>query len=215
MERHMYREGKTGKSFKIKIERKIEKRRIMKKLKLLLVMFIGLFLISGCSKNEFTVLFKDGETTVSSVVVKKEALVEKPQDLVKEGYDFIGWYLDDQKYDFSIPVVSDLTLIAKWDLKTFTVKFVTETETEVKVKYNEKLEKITDPVKVGYEFIGWYDGDNLFDFNTPITKDVKLVAKFAVKQVSVKFVVDEKVINTIKVNYNETIKNKQRRRLLC
>ena len=203
----MYREGKTGKSFKIKIERKIEKRRIMKKLKLLLVMFIGLFLISGCSKNEFTVLFKDGETTVSSVVVKKEALVEKPQDLIKEGYDFIGWYLDDQKYDFSIPVVSDLTLIAKWDLKTFTVKFVTETETEVKVKYNEKLEKITDPVKVGYEFIGWYDGDNIFDFNTPITKDVKLVAKFVVKQVSVKFVVDEKVINTIKVNYNETIKN--------
>lgn len=179
----------------------------MKKLKLLLVMFIGLFLISGCGKNEFTVSFKDGETIVSSVVVKKEELVEKPQDLIKEGYDFIGWFLDGKEYNFQTPVTSDLILVAKWDLKTLKVVFTADTETTVNVKYNEKVTKPTDPTKVGYEFMGWYDGDNLFDFNTPITKDITLTAKFSVTQVSVKFIVDEKVVETVKVNYNEAISN--------
>ena len=34
------------------------------------------------------------------------------------------------------------------------------------------------PVKEGYRFLGWYDGETLFDFSAPITSDVFLTAKW-------------------------------------
>ena len=43
--------------------------------------------------------------------------VIRPQDPVREGYTFDGWYLDaegTQAYDFATPVTGDLTLFAKW-----------------------------------------------------------------------------------------------------
>lgn len=34
------------------------------------------------------------------------------------------------------------------------------------------------PTKTGYTFSAWYDGENAFDFSTPITKDTTLTAKW-------------------------------------
>ena len=39
------------------------------------------------------------------------------------------------------------------------------------VKEGGKVTKPTDPVKVGYEFKGWYKGNELYDFDTVITAD--------------------------------------------
>lgn len=33
---------------------------------------------------------------------------------VKEGMNFMGWYLNDRLYDFNTPVTSDITLVVKW-----------------------------------------------------------------------------------------------------
>ena len=33
---------------------------------------------------------------------------------VKEGMNFMGWYLNDRLYDFNTPVTSDITLVGKW-----------------------------------------------------------------------------------------------------
>ncbi len=38
----------------------------------------------------------------------------RPDDPVKDGCTFLGWYLSGIEYDFSAPVESDLYLIAKW-----------------------------------------------------------------------------------------------------
>ena len=41
------------------------------------------------------------------------------------------------------------------------------------------VEAPADPEKDGYTFLGWYTDDgNLFDFDTPITADITLTAKF-------------------------------------
>lgn len=56
-----------------------------------------------------------------------------------------------------------------------------------KVSYNEKIKEPIEPTKIGYEFDGWYLDDKLYDFNKPITKDIKLVAhwkKYESKPVS-------------------------------
>ena len=50
-----------------------------------------------------------------------------------------------------------------------------ETQT---VKSGEKAKKPETPVKEGYNFVDWYDGESVFDFDTEITKDYKLTAKW-------------------------------------
>ena len=47
--------------------------------------------------------------------VKKGNQVIKPSDPTYEGYTFMGWYLDNEEYDFNTPVNSNLTLDAKWE----------------------------------------------------------------------------------------------------
>lgn len=44
------------------------------------------------------------------------------------------------------------------------------------IKDGLKVSKPLDPIRDNYKFVGWYLDDLLFDFNTPITSDIKLVA---------------------------------------
>ncbi len=47
------------------------------------------------------------------------------------------------------------------------------------VKENGKLEKPEDPTREGYIFDGWYYKGELFDFDTEITEDIKLEARWS------------------------------------
>ena len=47
--------------------------------------------------------------------VKTGTLVIPPEhNPVRENFRFEGWTLDDQPYDFQMPILQDLTLTAKW-----------------------------------------------------------------------------------------------------
>jgi hypothetical protein len=54
------------------------------------------------------------------------------------------------------------------------------------VKKGEKVEKPDDPQKSSrqgeYEFLGWYYGDVEWDFETVVTEDITLVAKWNLKE---------------------------------
>ena len=80
----------------------------------------------------------------------------------------------------------DLLDYISFEKPSFTVTFDSgegaTTINEQVVKYNEYANKPVDPVLAGYEFKGWYDGEELFDFSAPINGDVKLTAKW--KEVS-------------------------------
>ncbi|MGI6031630.1 MAG: S-layer homology domain-containing protein [Eubacteriales bacterium] len=61
----------------------------------------------------------------------------------------------------------------------YSVTFTNGTEsTSVRVRKGKTVEKPTDPVKEGYTFAGWFDGETLFDFTTPITGSLTLTAKW-------------------------------------
>lgn len=44
-----------------------------------------------------------------------DGIFEKPLDPARDGYEFVYWELDGKEFDFSMPVSSDLTLVAKWE----------------------------------------------------------------------------------------------------
>lgn len=65
------------------------------------------------------------------------------------------------------------------DVLERTVTFDTQGGTLVPsqtVKVGLTATKPTDPTKAGYTFAGWYLGNDLYDFSTPVTADITLVA---------------------------------------
>lgn len=46
------------------------------------------------------------------------------------------------------------------------------------IEKNGTVTEPKDPIKDGYIFAGWYYNDKLYDFSTPVTKDMKLEAKW-------------------------------------
>lgn len=65
--------------------------------------------------KSFTVTFDtDGGSVIESLKVYQNDAADEPILPVKEGYNFVGWYLAGKPYDFSTPVTADLTLKAVW-----------------------------------------------------------------------------------------------------
>ena len=64
----------------------------------------------------YTVTFNsDGGSAVKRKRVAENGSVIEPTEPTKEGYNFLGWYLNDTKFDFNTKITSDITLIAKWE----------------------------------------------------------------------------------------------------
>ena len=67
----------------------------------------------------------------------------------------------------------------------YTVAFDTSGGTEIasqKLRYGNYIEKPEDPVRQGYEFAGWYEGETKISDENPYTffveKSIRLTAKF-------------------------------------
>ncbi len=125
----------------------------------------------------------NGETKKLSLTKVTESDLLKLGFAEKEGYE-IKWYVDGEEYDFSEPLtLTANTKIEGKYVKTtmYTVKFNSDGGTSVtsqKVKPNEKATEHDAITKNGYIFDGWYLNNNKFDFNTVITKNITLVAKW-------------------------------------
>lgn len=56
----------------------------------------------------------DGGSEIDSIEMTKGEKLVKPIDPSKEGYIFVGWFLNDTIFDFDLVVNNDITLTAKW-----------------------------------------------------------------------------------------------------
>ena len=58
----------------------------------------------------------DGSEYAKKDVLEEELLTDLPKNPTKEDYQFLGWYVEDQLFDFAkTPVTSDLVVTAKFD----------------------------------------------------------------------------------------------------
>ena len=128
----------------------------------------------------------------------------KPADPTLKGYTFAFWYLgeDEQNataYDFNTPVTENITLTAKWEINKYTVTFNSYGGTPVppaqEVEYGLTATKPADPTLKGYTFAFWYLGEDeqnatAYDFNTPVTENITLTAKWEINKFKVTFDTD-------------------------
>ncbi|MBD5446249.1 MAG: pectate lyase [Treponema sp.] len=134
----------------------------------------------------YTVTFdSNGGSEVKPQTVEEGKTATKPSDPTKEGYIFDAWYVEGgNSFDFASAITADIKLVAKWkdpnkEYCTVTFKESDGKESTQSVVKGEKATKpTTDPKKDGYTFLGWYNGDTVFDFSTPITNNIALTAKW-------------------------------------
>ena len=141
-------------------------------------------------KDTYKIIYETGEAilegAVSSYKAGQEVKIPTPK---KTGYLFLGWYLNPQFEGVNITKISvsdfgNKTLYAKWVAENaeYNVKFVDHNgnvmETQ-KVKYGGLAKEISYDGEAFIEYL-WFDGNHVFDFNTPITSDLTLTAKWKI-----------------------------------
>ena len=158
-----------------------------------------LFTYISCENNfnkpvNYTIMFNsNGGSIVSNQTIESGKTAKRPLNPTKESTDsiiyiFDDWYCDNlltTVFDFSTPITKDMTLYARWIEKELTYKVTYNSNggssiSEQIIKTGKLATKPLDPIKnstttYSFTFSGWYSDEaltNLFDFSTPITKDI-------------------------------------------
>ena len=137
------------------------------------------------TQAQHTVTFdSNGGSPVPDQTVTAGDKATEPEDPTRDGYDFAGWYLCEVKYDFDTPVTEDITLVARWTerLAQHTVTFDSNGGSPVPaqtVTAGDKATEPEDPTRRGFDFDGWYLEGKKYDFDTPVTADITLVARWS------------------------------------
>ena len=153
--------------------------------------------------EEYTVTFNayGGFPTPDEQHVKSGEKAVLPAEPTLKGHTFAFWYLGDDEqnataYDFNTPVTENITLTAKWNINKYTVTFNSYGGTPVppaqEVEYGLTATKPDDPTLKGYTFAFWYLGEDeenatAYDFNTPVTENITLTAKWNINKYTVTF----------------------------
>lgn len=158
---------------------------------------------------EYVITFNtQGGSDIAQIKVIQGEFILLPDDPIKLGYFFGGWYLDaacKEKFDSQKAVESDMTLYAKWhedsdynptlsEEESYEIKFDTQGGSAIatiKVKKDALIIMPIDPTKTGYAFDGWYLDEELserFVSTKALTDDVVLYAKWNCLHIGAKWV---------------------------
>lgn len=138
--------------------------------------------------NEYMVIFKNGETTLKTEMVKHGFAATPPNVYDTATKKFVGW---DKSFD---NVTSDLIVNAKWETKKFTLTFINFDGTTVytaEVEYGASIDSHFETADSAatyddtiLDYVGWYDNSDtektiIDDFSelTMPTRDLTYVLK--------------------------------------
>lgn len=152
-----------------------------------------------CNKLEAT-FTADGTTFAQPQTIDRGKKFTEPAAPSKENHTFAGWYNGDEKFDFDADTTNApnvLELVAKWDINQYTVQFVSDygSFADQTVEHGKPIDtgKLTIPTVEGFTFDGWYADktyNTKFDFNTSITSNTTVYAKWTANDYKVSFVTE-------------------------
>ncbi len=144
--------------------------------------------------NQYTVTFDSQNGSPNTETTVNWNTSATLPTVTREGYKLTGWYLFDGTQYIDQPIKEDTLLVARWEIKTFTITYVTnggEPLESEKIEYNGIFEPKT-PVREGYTFVGWYYDESLtmgYDYSASaaITKSQTIYAKWEINHYTVTF----------------------------
>lgn len=127
-----------------------------------------------------------GGSSVQSIEGTRSSFVaSQPSAPTKAGFTFTGWFLDadcTQPYDWSTTVVRDITLYAGWSEEvieytvTFDMNGASGSIDSQTVVSGNTISEPANPSRTGFVFMGWQYNGALWNFTSPVTSNMTLVA---------------------------------------
>ena len=77
----------------------------------------------------YTITFEavnGSDNTTQSVI--ENGLVDLPEEPVRDGYSFLGWFIGEDKFDFATPITSNVTLTALWQENAVVLESISLTQ---------------------------------------------------------------------------------------
>ena len=127
-------------------------------------------LVARWTKNNFKIAYNlnggtnDGDNPLSYVISEKDIAIKAP---VKNGYTFLGWSVSGsnekrENYVIEAGAWGDLSLTANWQANTYAITYDYNDGATEKTTQNVTFDsayKLIVPTRNGYDFDGWYIGD--------------------------------------------------------
>ncbi len=147
-----------------------------------------LTLYAKWQRQEATLSFDSrGGSDVAPIKTLIDNVINKPNDPMKDGYDFAGWYYEVNLVtaftNWTMPY-GNITLYAKWEEKAYQVTFDTNEGSlvpPISVKHSYLIPVPESPTKENYIFDGWFADalcTNPFSFAVMPMQDVVVYAKW-------------------------------------
>lgn len=208
---------------------------------LLLIIMAASFMLFACDnsedKNKITITYyladEEAPETTNAYKGKPFKLYDVPE---RSHYTFLGLFdeqggkIIDENGECTVSLTESITLYAHWAPHTYTIKFETDegatfngsTESFEASYGNEFLTQFPFSEKTGYDFIGWFNGDNQVSKGDTfieganiftekhydiVSGTVTLSARYEIKQLDVMFEYNDGINQqkSIKVQYGQAI----------
>lgn len=138
--------------------------------------------------KKYTITFNsNGGSSIANQTVEEGKKVATPANPTRAGYEFTGWTLNGNIYDFNTTVKGNITLMANWKevvKNNYTVAFNSNGGSAVSsqnIREGDKVTKPQDPTKEGHIFNGWTLNGSNYNFDSGVTSNITLVANWTQK----------------------------------
>lgn len=146
------------------------------------------------------------EPTTQTVNHGDAVMISTP---TKTGYIFKGWFLSDGTQYTNQAITSNITLKAKWEIRTFSVAFKSNGGSDIAdqvVEYGSRV-SLSTPIREGYNFLGWFLQSGEEYKEQAITANIILNAKWEIKRFKVTFYVDGELYTEMTVDWGIRLKD--------
>ncbi|XMB73102.1 InlB B-repeat-containing protein [Mycoplasmatota bacterium WC30] len=143
--------------------------------------------------NPYTITFNsNGGSDVSSITQEYNTNLTLPENPVKSGYNFGGWYIDDESNNAFISTTmlsENITLNARWIANEYKIEYVNHDGVVIQTEnftYNSDITGVTvpsDPTRVGYEFTGWSD---VLPSSMP-SENIQIIAEYSINNYTIEY----------------------------
>ena len=164
--------------------------------------------------NKYTVTFINEKEKYDEQQIEYGGNIKVPTSPSKEYYTFKYWSLEENgdSYDLSTKVTKDITLYSVYDINKYTVTFIDKGKEIDKQELEAGSIVIAPKVSMeGYTFKYWSEKENgeEYNLNLPVTKNLTLYSVYEINKYNVEFYDNDKLIKTIKVDYDNTINSNE------
>lgn len=95
--------------------------------------------------------YQNGQAAGIVEIIKGGTMTEPPMP-ERQGYKFVGWFVDDIKYDFSSKINENITLIAKWNIDKTTTSTTSSNSNNNSAENEEPNNNSTTTITPSFNF---------------------------------------------------------------